>query len=92
VYSQLLQRQWGGTSAAPINITGATGIFINIIDRPGAGGSAGCGGTGGGFGISGLFVNNVPQPGFAPGGGGCGGSAAAGDYDGSGTTGGNVYY
>ncbi len=81
----------GGSSSAPINITGATGVWQNINTYPGAGGSAGCGGSGGN-GSNGTF----PEPGLVPGGGGSGGDSPNEFYDGTGPAGGHgrviIYY
>ncbi len=88
----------GGTSSAPINITGGSGVFLNIAEVHGSGGSAGCGGSGGvGFVYSSPpDVDAYPEPGHVPGGGGSGGESSSEYYDGSGAPGGHgrvvIYY
>jgi hypothetical protein len=81
----------GGSSAAPINITGATGVWQGIITYSGAGGGAGCGGSGG---RGGVYTNSpnadlYPEPGYVPGGGGSGGYSHGEFYDGTGAAGGH---
>lgn len=65
----------GGTSSAPINITGGRGGYHYDSNQSGFGGSAGCGGIGGG-GSSG-------NAGSAPGGGGSGGYAGGCGFSGA---------